>query len=31
MAHYEIERKYLIDRLDEGKLARQPGCAVWEI
>ena len=31
MAHYEIERKYLIDRPDEGELARRPGCAVWEI
>lgn len=31
MAHYEIERKYLIDMPEEELLCRQPGCAIWDI
>lgn len=31
MAHYEIERKYLIDVPDGRFLSAQPDCAVWEI
>ena len=29
--HYEIERKFLIDRPDHDCLVRQPDCNIWEI